>query len=493
MTQRNKVSVSEAVEGAAACAEGVFATLPAEDRAALLEAIATRVDALGQKLTDVAGRETHLPAGRLETERGRTVNQLRMFAALVREGSWVDARIDRAQPERQPMPKPDIRRMLVPIGPIVVFGASNFPLAFSVAGGDTASALAAGCPVVCKAHPAHPQTSDLVADAIAEAIGDAGLPAGVFTLVHTDHHAENLDLVRHPAVRGVGFTGSHKAGRALFDAANEREQPIPVFAEMGSVNPVVLLPGAVRERGDKIADGLHQSFTMGVGQFCTKPGIVLTLKGEATSRLIDRLAESVAKTPTGAMLHEQIAEQYVKSLGGLRAMAGVQTVAVVEAGEAGAGGAAVLRTEASEVIANAALLEECFGPTTLVIEAEDMDELERLIATIPGQLTATIHMADADQADAARLLPKLQQRAGRVLFNGFPTGVDVCSSMQHGGPYPATTDSRFTSVGTAAIYRWARPVCYQDAPASLLPPPLQDDNPCGIWRTIDGTFTKDAV
>jgi len=491
MKQMN-ISIEDAVQSASEIAES-FATLPAEKRAAMLDTIAERVDALGDELTEVANRETSLPAGRLQGERGRTVNQLRLFAQVVREGSWVDARIDRAQPDREPMPKPDLRRMLWPIGPVAVFGASNFPLAFSVAGGDTASALAAGCPVICKAHPAHPETSELVAKAIHEAATALGLPEHVFTLIHTDTNEQNLELVRHPALRGVGFTGSHAAGRSLFDAANHRLMPIPVFAEMGSVNPTVLLTGAIQQHGETLAKSLQQSFTLGVGQFCTNPGVVFLLAGESTEPWIDQLTQLSRDTPTAPMLHDGVAQGYRKALDQLAGAKGVTTCTRVDAEDDQHGGAAVLRTTASQVVNNPDLLDECFGPATLLVVAQNLDELAAAVNTLPGQLTATLHATDADDAATQRLVPLLRERCGRLLFGGFPTGVEVCPSMQHGGPYPATTDSRFTSVGTAAILRWARPICYQSAPAGLLPPELRDENPRGIWRTIDGERTRDAL
>ena len=488
-----QMSIDEAVQRAAGAAEA-FAAMPAEDRAALLETMADKIDALGDRLTETAHRETHLPAGRLNGERGRTVNQLRLFASVVREGSWVDARIDPALPDREPLPRPDLRRMLVPLGPIAVFGASNFPLAFSVAGGDTASALAAGCPVVCKAHPGHPDTSELVADAIAEALKQHDAPEGVFTLVHTESNEQNLDLVRHPAVQGVGFTGSHRAGRALFDAALRRDVPIPVFAEMSSVNPMVLLPGAVAERTEELAKGLYGSFTLGVGQFCTKPGVVFTLAGAATEALIDKLAEHTRDGVVDPMLHDGIASDYRHGLQRLSGAKGVETVAQADVDEAsGAGRPALLRTTAAAVREDPKLLDECFGPVTLIVVADDLDEVATTLETMQGQLTATLHTGDGDTNAAARLLPVLRRLAGRVLFNGFPTGVEVSHAMQHGGPYPATTDPRFTSVGTAAILRWARPVCYQNTPADLLPPELQDTNPRAIWRTVDGERTREGI
>ena len=488
-----QLSIEDAVQRAAGAAEA-YAAMSAEDRAALLETMADEIDALGDRLTETAHRETHLPAGRLNGERGRTVNQLRLFASVVREGSWVDARIDPALPDCEPLPRPDLRRMLVPLGPVAVFGASNFPLAFSVAGGDTASALAAGCPVVCKAHPGHPETSELVADTIAQALEQYDAPDGVFTLVHTDSNEQNLDLVRHPGISAVGFTGSHRAGRALFDAALRRDVPIPVFAEMSSVNPIVLLPGAVVERTDELAKGLYGSFTLGVGQFCTKPGVVFAVAGPDTETLIEKLAEHTRGGAVEPMLHDGIASDYRDGLERWSGAEGVDVVARADAGEAsGAGQPALLRTTAKAVHERPELLEECLGPVTLIVVAQILDEVAATLEAMQGQLTATLHTADGDAEAARRLLPVLRRLAGRVLFNGFPTGVEVSHAMQHGGPYPATTDPRFTSVGTAAILRWARPVCYQNTPADLLPPELQNANPRAIWRTVDGERTREGV
>lgn len=481
---------------AAAAAFADYRARPAAERAHLLDTIAAGIEALGDSLLQRASLETGLPLARITGERGRTCGQLRLFAQLVREGSWVDARIDPALPDRQPLPRPDLRRMLLPLGPVVVFGSSNFPLAFSVAGGDTASALAAGCPVVVKAHRAHPGTSELVAGAIARALAACGLPAGLFSLIHGGGASIGIAMVKHPATTAVGFTGSHVAGRALFDAAASRPHPIPVFAEMSSINPVFLLPGAVRERGAALAQGLLTSFTLGVGQFCTKPGLVFALRSPDTDAFSGKLAELVRGAPSGTMLTRGICESYVENRDRITAVPGVTPLAH------GAGTAELARTEqppsvatttARNFLSHPALATEAFGPFALLLLADSTDELEACAAALEGQLTATLHGNAADLAAARPLLATLEQKAGRIVINGFPTGVEVCPAMNHGGPYPATTDVRFTSVGTAAIQRFVRPVCYQSLPDELLPAALQNANPLGLLRLVNGTPTREPL
>ncbi len=475
----------EAIDAAvarAAAAAPLFAAQPPSTRAAFLEKIADELIAIGAPLLECAHAETGLPLARLEGERARTAGQLRLFAALVREGSWVDARIDSAQPDRKPLPRPDLRRMLQPLGPIGVFGASNFPLAFSVAGGDTASAFAAGNPVIVKAHPAHPGTSDFVAAAIGRAAAACALPPGIFAMLHGSTPETSLALVRHPQLAAVGFTGSTRAGRALFDAAAARPEPIPVFAEMSSVNPVFLLPGALRERTAVIAEGLVASFTLGVGQFCTKPGLVFGVASPEWNAFAEALAEKARAIPAGVMLHAGITENFQRSVAALR---GVEWLAQAHAH--------VARIEAATFLARPELAHEIFGPFTLLVTARDDSELRTLAAALGGQLTATLHGNDADLAAASDLIALLVRKAGRILANGFPTGVEVASAMNHGGPYPATTDARFTSVGTAAIYRFARPVCYQNIPDALLPDALKNANPLGLLRLLDGQPTRDPL
>jgi NADP-dependent aldehyde dehydrogenase len=460
------------------------------DRAKFLREIATQIEALGEPLIERANQESALGVERLRGERGRTIGQLRLFADVIEEGSWVGARIDRAIPDRKPLPKPDIRRMLIPLGPVVVFGASNFPLAFSVAGGDTASALAAGCPVVVKAHPAHPGTSELVAGAITRAAKATGMPAGVFSLLHGRAPELSVALVRHPLTSAVGFTGSLKAGRALFDAAAARPNPIPVYAEMGSVNPVFLLPGALAERGEQIAQGLKQSVTIGVGQFCTKPGLVVGLNDETTRRFVDAASQLMKSASPGSMLHAGIHSAYLEGVKQTSGLAGVRVAASANAPAAIQVVPTLFVAGGDTFLEHPRLGEELFGPSAVFVTASSREQMLQIARNLSGHLTATIHGTADDLRDFRDLVDILQLKVGRLIFNGFPTGVEVCPSMQHGGPYPATTDSRTTSVGTAAIERFARPIAYQNFPQDALPPELRDDNPRHIWRLTDSQWTN---
>jgi len=453
----------------------------AKERATFLRRIGEYIETLGDELIQVCHEESKLPINRLRGERARTVNQLAMFADLIEEGSWVDACIDTAQPERKPIPKTDLRRMLVPLGPVAVFSASNFPLAFSVAGGDTASAFAAGCPVIVKGHPSHPRTSVLVGDAIARAIADTSMPKAIFHLLTDSSIEAGANLVTHPAIRAVGFTGSTRAGRALFNLAAARPDPIPVFAEMSSLNPVLIMPGALRERRAEIVNGLAGSVTLGVGQFCTKPGVVLGVHGRDWEEFSSALGAALAKVEPAPMLYRGIEERLADSIRKAQAYVRVSQAAHL------------LRATAKEFRENHVLQEEIFGPATLLVECTDEAEVLQTIESLPGQLTATIHLTPNEEESSRAFVEALTEKAGRVILNGYPTGVEVCASMQHGGPYPATTDSRFTSVGTAAIHRFARPVCYQDFAEKLLPLELQDVNKLRIWRQINARFTKDDV
>lgn len=465
-----------------------------DEIAALLDQIADEIMNLGDSLIERAAAETALPETRLQSERTRTVNQIRMFADLVREGSWVEARIDRAIPDRKPLPKPDIRRMLIPIGPVVVFGASNFPLAFSVPGGDTISALAAGNPVVVKAHPAHPGTSELVARSIVNAIEATGMPDGLFSMLHGAGHDVGLHMVRHPLTRAVGFTGSLRGGRALFDAAAARPEPIPVYAEMGSVNPVFVLPGALRERGGEIAQGLVQSVTLGVGQFCTNPGLVVGLQDTATDQFVQKTADLISRTRPGSMLYSGICRAFNEGVQKFQSLSGVRVAAQSDAAidpERMQASATLFTTDSATFLENRLLKEELFGPSTVIVRCASKKELEAVARDLEGQLTATIHGTERDLEEFKSLVSILETKVGRLVFNGFPTGVEVCPSMHHGGPYPATTDVRSTSVGTAAIQRFARPICYQNFPQSALPVELQNKNKRRIWRLVDNEFTKD--
>ncbi|MGH9339468.1 MAG: aldehyde dehydrogenase (NADP(+)) [Acidobacteriota bacterium] len=465
-------------------------------RSEFLHRMADEIEALGAELIERASSETALPAARLTSERARTANQLRMFAQVIEEGSWVEARIDTAIPDRTPIPKPDVRRMLIPLGPIVVFGASNFPLAFSVAGGDTASALAAGNSVVVKAHPAHPGTSDLTGRAILKAAAATSMPEGVFSLLQGMSYEVGRRLVEHPLTRAVGFTGSLKGGRAIFDAANARPEPIPVYAEMGSINPVFVLPSALKEGADKIAQGLKDSVVLGVGQFCTNPGLVIGLEDEGLDQFSRRLAALISEAPAGTMLHSGICQAYGEGSRALREIAGVQILSESSAE------ADTLKSEArpmifganaGTVIENPRLREELFGPSSIVVRCQNTAELEEIARNLEGQLTATIHATQEDLLQHQTLIEILQRKAGRLIFNGYPTGVEVCPSIHHGGPYPATTDARSTSVGTAAIQRFARPIAYQNFPDSALPAELKNRNQRKIWRLVNNEFTKEDV
>src|SRR5919199_803923 len=478
-----------------ALAEGAFEELGGkspEETALFLEAVADEIVALGDELIERASAETGLPAQRLTGERARTIAQLRMFADVVREGSWVEATIDRADPDRKPIPKPDLRRMLIPVGPVVVFGASNFPLAFSVAGGDPASALAAGNPVIVKAHPAHPGTSELTARAVVRACEEARMPAGAFSLLQGSSHELSLELVRHPSAAAVGFTGSLKVGRALYDAAARRPVPIPVYAEMGSVNPVFVLPGALRERGDRVAEGLQQSVTLGAGQFCTCPGMVVGLEDAVLSSFVDKLGGLIEATPPATMLYPGILRAYNDGLRRLEEVAGEQvrrSSAPADENRTEAR-AAVFVTDAETFFRHEELGEEVFGPSTLAVRCASREEMLRVARGLGGHLTATIHGTAENLEEFKDLVAVLREKVGRLIYNGFPTGVEVSPAMHHGGPYPATTDARSTSVGTAAIKRFARPVCYQNFPQDALPAELQDKNRRGIWRTVDNQLTK---
>ena len=477
----------------AASAFDVYRRKSACERADFLERIAVEIEALGEDLIHRCMAETGLPEARLLGERGRTVGQIRMFAALVREGSWVDARIDHALPDREPLPKPDVRLMLLPMGPVVVFGASNFPLAFSVAGGDTASALAAGCPVVVKAHRSHAGTAEMVGRAIQKAVSDSGMPEGVFSLLHGQGRVVGTALVKHPLTRAVGFTGSLKGGRELFDVASSRPSPIPVYAEMGSLNPVFVLPGALAERGDQFAEGLCQSVNLGVGQFCTNPGLVLGLEGDDLDSVRGKLEGLFSDSPNATMLNPGIREAYDAGIAAVQSSAGVTLVARASAEadpQKTQAAAHVFSTDVETFLNTEQLAHEVFGPSTLMVGCRSKKDMEKVARGLEGHLTGTIHGTEQDLAEFSDLVRILENKVGRLIFNGFPTGVEVCASMHHGGPYPATTDGRSTSVGTAAIFRFTRLMCYQGFPQSALPQELQDDNLLKIWRLVDGEYRQ---
>ena len=484
----DEAMVARACERAAA-AEDAYAAIGGAARAAFLRRIAAEILALGDVLVERVAMETALPIARIQTERARTMFQLETFARVIEEGSWVDARIDRADRERKPQPKPDLRAMLRPIGPVAVFGASNFPLAYSVAGGDTASALAVGCPVVVKAHSMHPGTSELVALAIDAAARATGMPDGVFSMVHGKGHAVGAALVRHSAIAAVGFTGSFDGGSALCRLASERHTPIPVFAEMGSVNPVVVLPNALAQRGATIGQAVASSSLLACGQFCTSPGMVLYCEGAGASDLVEAIRATFAASPAGVMVHADIRDAYERSVATFAAQDGVRLAAEAAAPDANAaarGRGRVFVTDAASALRSGRLREELYGPALLLVRCSNTREMEQVIAAMHGHLTATVHGDDADCQQHAALLRSLEKRVGRVVHNGVPTGVEVCAAMQHGGPWPASSDSRFTAVGARAILRWVRPVAWQDAPQHSLPSALRDGNPLGIVRTIDG-------
>ncbi|PLZ01572.1 aldehyde dehydrogenase (NADP(+)) [Burkholderia sp. WAC0059] len=468
-----------------------YRQLPDERRAAFLEVIAEEVLALGEVLIDRANLETGLPKARLENERARAVGQLRLFANVVRSGRWHGAVLDSALPQRNPLPRPDLRQRRIAVGPVAVFGASNFPLAFSVAGGDTASAFAAGCPVVVKAHRAHLGTSELVGKAIQNAVIATDMPDGIFSLLYGDSYVCGEALVRHPAIRAVGFTGSRRGGLALMQVAQARLEPIPVYAEMSSINPVFLLPNALALRVETIAKDFVASLTVGAGQFCTNPGIVIAIEGEALDVFCRHAGAALGASEAATMLTPDIHEAYCRSAKQLNELPGVEVVAHGKPPHGRFEAHAVLfRTSAEHFLAELKMHEEMFGPASLIVSCRDTDQMRLVAECMSGQLTATLHYESGDENIARTLLSALERKAGRILFNGFPTGVEVSYAMVHGGPFPATSDSRTTSVGASAIERFLRPVCYQDVPDKLLPLALQEANPLGIWRLVDGEFAK---
>ncbi|AYL94935.1 aldehyde dehydrogenase (NADP(+)) [Mucilaginibacter celer] len=462
-----------------------------EEKSVFLETIANEIEALGEDLLQKASEETNLPLPRLAGERARTTGQLRMFAGMLREGSWVEATIDTALPDRTPLPKPDLRKMLVPLGPVVVFGASNFPFAYSTAGGDTASALAGGCSVVVKAHPAHAETSEMVYSAIKKAIAACNMPEHIFQHVHGTSFESGRALVQADDTAAVGFTGSTAGGLALLQYSSQRKKPIPVFSEMGSTNPVVFLPDTLNKNAAELAALYTGSITLGMGQFCTNPGLMLAVESESVHNFINLLGDGIEGVKPAKMLHAGIHAAYQK-----KSAAALEQVGVTEINRSATEASDI---EASPVVAtvsgeaflqNPLLHEEVFGPYSLMVICHDEAELIKVLKSVSGQLTTTVMGTDNDFANHAALLQLLPSIAGRVLFNGVPTGVEVCASMVHGGPFPATTDSRFTAVGINSVKRWVRPVCFQNCPDNLLPLALQQGNPLGIWRLFDGDWKK---
>jgi alpha-ketoglutaric semialdehyde dehydrogenase len=492
-TQYHKATKAE-LELAAQKAQAAFKIYRKKsglEKAAFLDKIAEEIENIGDDLIQIATAETGLPAGRIQGERGRTTGQLRLFAQLLRDGSWVNARIETAIPDRQPLPKVDLRLMQQPLGPVGVFGASNFPLAFSVAGGDTASALAAGCPVIVKAHSAHPGTSELVGKAIQQAAIKSQMPDGVFSLLHGSGTEIGAALVQHPYIKAVGFTGSYQGGMALFHLAANRPEPIPVYAEMGSTNPVFILPQIMKEKGAAIAQQFAASVTMGVGQFCTNPGMIIANKTEGYAPFLTDLETQFKNVAGGVMLTNGIQKAYNQ---GISKHLENDSVTLIAKGNEVTGFTAVqpvlFKTDAQAIAEDHTLSEEIFGPTSVLVEADSKEEMVRIAENLEGHLTATIHGTPEELAEYTDLIDVLEQKVGRLLINGFPTGVEVCHAMMHGGPFPASTDSRSTSVGTNAIYRFTRPVSYQNFPENLLPDELKDANPLQIWRLVNGEFQK---
>ncbi len=472
----------------------VFRNISGSKKAQFLNAIADEILALDDTLIQTYISETGLPKGRAKGERGRTIGQLRAFAELVSDGSWVEATIDTADPDRTPIPKQDIRKMLVPLGPVVVFGASNFPLAYATAGGDTAAAFAAGCPVIVKSHPMHAGTGELVASAIQKAAQKTGMPNGIFSNLNSAGIEVGIQLVKHPKIKAVGFTGSIHGGRALFDLAAQRPEPIPVFAEMGSVNPVILLPKAAKNKGATLAKTYANSITLGAGQFCTNPGLILGIKGEALDNFIEILSAEIIKIEPSCMLHPNIIGNYERNKANVLQQNGLNLTTEYEGNiMINHARQTVTTVEGKTFLENTTLHQEVFGPFSMVVQCENAQQLEQIISNLEGQLTGTI-LAENEEASAYNsVIEALKNRVGRVIFNGVPTGVEVCPAMLHGGPYPASTDSRFTAVGIHSIKRWVRPFSYQSWPNNLLPNELKNENPLGISRLVNGKYTDQKI
>ena len=471
-----------------------LAALSSKQKAAFLRDIATRIEAATPSLVARATQETGLPEARCQGEIGRTMGQLRLFADLVEKGDWLDARIETANPDRKPLPKPDHRSLLRPIGPVAVFCASNFPFAYSVAGGDTASAFAAGCPVIVMAHHAHIGTAEIMGGLIIEAVKANHLPEGTFSLLMGEGRVIGQQVAKHPALRAIGFTGSRVGGRALMDTAAARPTPIPVYAEMSSVNPVVLLEGALAARGEAIATGLLGSCTLGVGQFCTQPGLIVLTRSAAAESFINKLSALFTDCADGVMLTAGIHQAYQKGLTARAAQAGVKLLAQGKSsGQPNRAVATLFATDAKTFVADGSLQEEIFGPSSLVIWCADQREVDAVLGALHGNLTATVHGTDAELAQRSALIARLEAVAGRVVVNGFPTGVEVSHAIVHGGPYPSLSDGRTTSVGSNAIYRFTRLVCFQNYPNAALPAELQNANPLGLSRLVNGTRSNAAL
>jgi 2,5-dioxopentanoate dehydrogenase len=470
-----------------------YRKLSLKQRAGFMRAIATEIENLGDELLMITGAETNLPEARLRNERTRTMFQLTSYADACERGDWLEARIDTATPDRNP-PKPDIRKILVPLGPVVVFGASNFPYAYSTAGGDTACAFAAGCPVIVKAHPAHAQTSELVAEAILKAADKCNMPKGIFAHIHGADNEVGEALVKHPLVKAAGFTGSFFGGKQLFDWANQRKEPIPVFAEMSSINPVFLLPEKLKQSAADVAKLYASSITLGVGQFCTNPGLIIGMESEGLQNFINALGEEIKKVNPGIMLHPGIFKNYVEKRANSLSQPDVEMIAVSETEPQLNQGAPTIASASGEAfLKNPILHQEVFGPYSIVIRCRDMTQMIEVVKNLEGQLTATLMATETDIRYHEELVEEVKNICGRFILNNVPTGVEVCLSMQHGGPFPATTDSRFTSVGADGIKRFARPLAFQNWPDALLPEELKNANSSGIWRTVNNQLAKEKV
>jgi NADP-dependent aldehyde dehydrogenase len=493
ITEASNTEVNQASE-LAAQAYKTYSKMSGSRKAEFLRAIADEIEALGDDLLQVYSSESGLPNGRAMGERGRTLGQLRAFANHVEEGNWVDASIDTAQPDRKPMPKVDLRKMNVALGPVVVFGASNFPFAFSTAGGDTAAALAAGCPVIVKSHPMHAATGEMVSGAVIKAAEKTGMPNGVFSNLNSSGIEVGQALVQHPNVKAVGFTGSIRGGRALLDLAAKRDEPIPVLAEMGSVNPVIILPQALQNRSEALARTYSGSITLGTGQFCTNPGLIIGLKSEGLTNFVNILAEEIVKVEPSCMLHPKIAGAYETNKASAMAQNGIEVLASYEDDiKPNYARQVVTTVEGDTFLNNPTLHHEVFGPFSIVVQCENKEQLEEIISNLEGQLTGTIISDDSEIENFSKIVNALQNRVGRIIFNGVPTGVEVCASMLHGGPYPASTDSRFTAVGVDSIKRFVRPFSYQDWPNNLLPVELRNENPLEIIRNVNGKLTSQKI
>ncbi|MDO6745339.1 aldehyde dehydrogenase (NADP(+)) [Tenacibaculum soleae] len=487
----------EEVNEAVMLADGAFKTyrkIPGKQRAVFLNAIADEILALDSELTDMYMLESGLPEGRAQGERGRTIGQLRAFAELILKDEWRSITIDEAIPTRQPLPKSDIRKTSIPLGPVVVFAASNFPLAFSTAGGDTASALASGCPVIVKSHAMHSGTGELVASAIIKAAEKTGMPNGVFSNITGSGRIVGSALVKHPKIKAVGFTGSIAGGRALYNLGAERSEPIPVFAEMGSINPVVIMPNVIKNKSAETAATYADSITVGTGQFCTNPGLLLTIAGEKTDAFIKDLAEKTIAIASQCMLHPNIKDAFVSNGEVVTSQPGIKIVEKIQ-GDINSNFAAstICAVSGADFLENPKMQTEVFGPFSIVVKAKDQSELIQIINHLEGQLTGTILAEKEDFAKLPAITDALQTKVGRIIFNGVPTGVEVCESMTHGGPYPASSDSRFTAVGTESIKRWIRPFSYQDWPNELLPDELKNENPLNISRRVNNERTKQQI